>query len=162
MPRTLPNVLNSGVLPIAELCAACRDGDLMRIDDGFICVDEPDRSDLRADALRLAIPAVPAAKHLIAIGWSAAWVLGALDSPPWQHEVCVRADERATLRLPPRFRQRELRITDADEIRIAGLRVTTPARTLRDVAKRQSLSPELAVAITRLELWGAASGISRR
>lgn len=163
MPRVLPNVLGAGFLPVAELCAAVHDGDLMRLDDAFICVDEPDRAELRADALMLELPPVPAARHLIAAGWSAAWVYGALDSPPWQHEVCVRADERASLWLPPRFRQRELRLTDADETRVAALRVTTPARTLRDVARRLPLSPELADAITRLErLTQASLPISRR
>ena len=157
MPRVLPNALGADVLPVAELCAASRDGDLMRIDDGFVCVDEPDRAELRAELLALELPRVPAARHLIVMGWSAAWVFGALDHPPWQLEVCVRADERASLWLPPRFRLRELRLTDPDEIRVAGLRVTTPARTLRELAGRGPISPDLGPALARLELIAASA-----
>ena len=150
MPRLLPVVLGTGFLPLAELCAACHDGDLVRLDDAFICVDEPDRTDVRAGALRSALPDVRAVGHLVAIGWSAAWIHGAVDSAPWQHEVCVRADERASVRLAPRFLQRELRLRDYDEMLIAGLRVTTPARTLHDLTRRSANSPGFASASQRL------------
>lgn len=158
MPRFLPSVLSTGFLPVAELYAATRDGDLVKFDDVFICVDEPDRRDLRAGTLASELPGVPAARHLVAIGWTAAWVYGAIDAPPRQHEVCVRADERATLRLPPRFHQRELRLSDSDETRIAGLRVTTPARTVRDLERKRPSSPESVAAIARLQLLTVAAG----
>jgi hypothetical protein len=144
MPRLLPPILDSKFLPLAELCAACHDGDIVRLDDAFICVDEPDGREIRARALRSCLPRVPAVRHLIATGPSAAWIHGALDKAPWQHELSVRADERATVRLPPRFRQRELLLRDEDEILIAGLRVTTVARTLRDLARLGSRSPTCA------------------
>ena len=135
MPRLLPAVFGAGFLPLAELCAAVHDGDLMAFDGNFICVDEPDRADLRASALKMQFPDVEASKHLVAMGWSAAWVHGVLDGAPWQHEVCVRADERASVHLSPRFRQRELRLTDDEEMFIGDLRVTTPARTARDLTR---------------------------
>ncbi|GGE88389.1 hypothetical protein GCM10011313_08830 [Mycetocola zhadangensis] len=116
----------------------------------FILVDEPDRADLRASALRTALPDVRAAEHLVAIGWTAAWIHGALDSAPWQHEMCVRADERASVRLAPRFVQRELRLRDYDEVLIAGLRVTTPRRTLHDLTRRSAHSPGFSSAEQRL------------
>lgn len=156
MPRFLPSVLSTGFLPVAELYAAARDGDLVKFDDVFICVDEPDRRELRASTLASELPRLPAARHLVAIGWSAAWIYGAIDDPPWQHEVCVRADERATLRLPPRFHSRELRLADSDETRIAGLRVTTPARTVRDLELKRTDSPGSRDAIARLA--GMAGG----
>lgn len=142
MPRLVPAAIGTGFLPLAELSAACRDGDLVKLDDAYICVDEPDRSELRADALRTVLPDIPASRHLVAIGWSAAWIYGAVLDAPWQQEVCVRADERATIRLPPRFRLRELRLRDDDEVVIAGLRVTTPRRTLQDLEQRATRSSE--------------------
>ncbi|MCP2030824.1 hypothetical protein L1277_000888 [Okibacterium sp. HSC-33S16] len=141
MPRLLPPILDSMFLPLAELCAACQDGDVVRLDEAFICVDEPDGRDIRARALRSSLPRVPAVRHLIATGPSAAWIHGAIDQAPWQHELSVRADERATVRLPPRFRQRELLLRDEDEMLIAGMRVTTVDRTLRDLSRQGSRSP---------------------
>jgi hypothetical protein len=161
MSRLLPAVLDSGFLPLAELSAACHDGEVVRMDDAFICVDEPDRREIRAGALRSCLPRVPAVRHLIASGLSAAWILGATDSAPWQHEICVRADERATLRLPPRFRQRELRLRDDDEILVAGLRVTTVARTLYDLTRQNAYSPAFPV-VRRLQELLASELIIRR
>jgi hypothetical protein len=161
MPRLLPAVLDSRILSIAELSAAWHDGEVVRLDDAFICVDEPDRREVRAGALRSCLPRVPAVQHLIASGLSAAWILGAMDSAPWQHELCVRADERATVRLPPRFRQRELRLRDEDEMLIDGLRVTTVARTLSDLTRQTARSPAFPV-VRRLREMLASQDVIRR
>lgn len=160
MPRLLPPVFDSGFLPLAELCAAVHDGDLVMFDGNFICVDEPDRAVLRASALKMQFPAVEASKHLVAMGWSAAWVHGVLDVVPWQHEVCVRADERASVHLSPRFLKRELRLTDEEEMLVGDLRVTTPVRTARDLTRFATRSPgssiqaDLTAVQRRIELLG--------
>ena len=134
---SVPSVLTSALLPQAELSAARLDGELFAVDESWVCVDEPDRADLRAQSLAVLLPSSIAATRLVMMGLTAAWLHGATDAPPWRHEVCSRSDERATLRLPPRFVLRELCVDAADECRIGGLRVTTPSRTAFDIGRRE-------------------------
>jgi hypothetical protein len=134
----MPPVLTPGTLPHAELAAARLDGELFAIDEGWICADEPERAELRATAVAALLPTSTGIDRLVMMGLTAAWLHGATDAPPWRHEVCARVDERATLRLPRRFLLRELALIDGDECRVGVLRVTTPVRTVFDLARRTS------------------------
>ena len=73
----LPAVLDTHDLPLAELCAARLDGELVAIDDGWTPLDEPD-----LPALRAAVTALRAPRSLVIERMSAAWVHGALAAPP--------------------------------------------------------------------------------
>jgi hypothetical protein len=134
----LPPVLTRGTLPTAELAALRLDGELFAVDEGWICADEPDRSELRSSAVAALLPASESTGRLIMMGLTAAWLHGAADAPPFRHEVCARSQERARLQLPRRFLLRELAMTDADECQVGFLRVTTPVRTVFDLARRDS------------------------
>ncbi len=134
---TVPPLLTRAVLPSAELSAARLDGELFRIDESWICADEPDSPDLRARSLATLLPVSIASGRLVMMGLTAAWLHGATDEAPWRHEVCSRSDERAGIRLPPRFRLRELCVAVHDECLIGALRVTTPARTAFDLGRRK-------------------------
>jgi hypothetical protein len=134
----IPPVLTPGILPSAELGAAKLDGELFAVDEGWICGDEPDRVDLRASAVAALLPASGGTERLVMMGMTAAWLHGATGAAPARHEVCVRPERRATLRLPRRFLLRELTMTDDEECLVGSLRVTTPVRTVFDLARRSS------------------------
>lgn len=143
-------VLTAALLPAAELSAARLDGELFAVDESWVCADEPDRPELRARALAALLPRSAAAGRLVMMGLTAAWLHGATDAPPWRHEVCSRHEARASLRLPQRFLLHELSVDDAEECRIGGLRVTTPARTAFDVGRREPYGAAEAAALTAL------------
>ncbi|CAN5360054.1 hypothetical protein BH11ACT4_BH11ACT4_03830 [soil metagenome] len=130
MPQRLPPVLSPHDLPLAELTAARLDGELFRIDDAFAPVDEIDQPSLRAGALRAVVP-----ERLIAEQRSAAWIWGALDAPPIRHELCVTAGARTRSPGVSWMHVREVVIEPAELATIAGLQLTTPLRTVVDLAR---------------------------
>ncbi|MET0933567.1 MAG: type IV toxin-antitoxin system AbiEi family antitoxin [Mycetocola sp.] len=131
----IPTVLTPATLPPAELTAARLDGELFAVDEGWVCADEPDRSEVRVAALAALLPVSGSVGRLVMMGLTAAWLYGATDAPPARHEVCSRIDERASPPLPRRFLVRERALADADECAVGCLRVTTPARTAFDLAR---------------------------
>lgn len=134
MTRLSP-VLSSSDFPIAELYAARLDGELFVLDDCFTPIDEPDSSVQRARTIGVQWPG-----RMIAERLTAAWIWGALDSPPSKHELCVSLGARA--RASSRFRVtvREV-VIDADEVvTFDGVRVTETTRTLVDIVR---FAPEI-------------------
>ncbi|GAB3044683.1 hypothetical protein GCM10027052_28750 [Parafrigoribacterium mesophilum] len=130
MPYRLPAVLSRVDLPEAELCAALLDGELYRVDECFSPCDEVERPITRANALAAITPS-----RLIAEQRTAAWVHGALGVPPTVHQFCVDARARAR---PPRTRRisvREVEIDGSEVQSFGGVRVTTPLRTVADLAR---------------------------
>src|SRR3546814_10427379 len=73
----------------AELSAACLDGDLVPLGEGFVPADLIETTALRAASLRPVLGTSLAASHL-----SAAWVLGGIDDPPARHRVQRAVDRR--------------------------------------------------------------------
>ncbi|GAA2024523.1 hypothetical protein GCM10009819_04330 [Agromyces tropicus] len=133
----LPAVLGDGDLPLAELCAARIDGELMRIGDGWCPVDEPDLPALRAAAAAAAIPS-----GLILERRTAAWVHGALPSPPPVVECCVSHSDRVSMRgLSPALQLREVAIEAHEVAVIGGIRCTTPERTIHDLVRDPTAAP---------------------
>jgi hypothetical protein len=126
----LPAVLSARDLPIAELQAARLDGELFAIDECFSPIDEVEQRQHRAASLAALVPG-----RLIAEQHSAAWVYGALGSAPAHHEFC--ADTRARVRptATGRFSLREVVIDADDFTEIGGMGVTTPLRTVIDLAR---------------------------
>ena len=128
-PRLAP-VLSVLDLPLAELCSARLDGEVYEVDACFSPVDELASPWLRAAALAAQVPS-----RLIAERLTAAWVHGATRMPPRTHEYCVDAVARCH---PPALRNvriREVVLDGRDTVVLAGLRVTTPVRTLCDITR---------------------------
>lgn len=133
MSPRLASVLSVLDLPLAELCSARLDGELYEVDACYSPVDELASPWLRAAALAAQVPT-----RLIAERTTAAWVHGALRSPPRTHEYCVDSVARCH---PPALRHvriREVVLDGRDTAVLAGLRVTTPLRTLCDIARTVS------------------------
>ena len=126
----LPAVMFHSDLPEAELHAAKLDGELYPVDRCFSPVDEIDGLWNRARALSLTVP-----PRLIAEQRTAAWIYGALSRPPRQHQFC--ADISARVRPPAlvAVTVREVVIDASDLVDVAGLLVTTPLRTVVDLAR---------------------------
>lgn len=122
--------LNTRDLPGAELCAARLDGELYELDQSYFSVDMPESPMHRAGTL---LPA--AGEHLIAERMSAAWVHGAQPQPPERHQFCVDHRRRVYLPAAQGLLVREVVLAEYDVQRIAGLRVTTPLRTVLDLAR---------------------------
>lgn len=114
----------------AELTAACLDGHLVELGDAYMPADAVETAALRAGALTPLLGETLAATHL-----TAAWIHGGLSRPPTRHSV-QRAVERRLHLMPDRhvvYRDTSVPATDLDLI--GGVRVTTPARTLVDLAR---------------------------
>ena len=129
MHHRLSSVLTAHDLPIAELSSARLDGELFRLGEFWCPIDVHDRPETRALAVAHLVP-----RRAIAELHSAAWIYGAAPEPA-QHRVCVDTRARAVIATSPRLQVRELRHVSEDTQRIGDLIVTTPLRTVIDLAK---------------------------
>jgi hypothetical protein len=143
----------------AELTAARLDGDLFEVGEAYMPADAVETRDLRAASLRRVVGDTRAATHA-----SAAWVHGALSEPPLVHSVQRASDRRARLPIDVRVHVRDLVVPPTDLESIGGVLVTTPVRTVVDIARigddtvldaLLTWRPELLDAALR---WLAASG----
>ena len=129
MTPRLPPVLDDRHLPAAELRAAQLDGELGALGEGFLVTDSPSTPVARATSLA---PRVPS--RTILEGRSAAWVWG------WTYEnasvrLCVPLTARIGSELRRSLGVREVSI-EPDEVHgLAGVAVTSPERTLIDLAR---------------------------
>jgi hypothetical protein len=114
----------------AELSAARLDGHVVELGEGYIPADAVETSALRGGSLIGLLGASLAATHL-----SAAWVHGALPQPPSRHTVQRAVPRRIHQVVDRRLVYRDLQVAGADLIRVGGALVTTPERTLADLAR---------------------------
>lgn len=114
----------------AELTAACLDGDLVGVGDAYIPADAVETPSLRAGSLTRILGDTLAATHL-----TAAWIHGALPLPPARHTVQRAVDRRLHLRPAHRVVYRDLAVPARDLQLIGGVRVTSPVRTIVDLAR---------------------------
>ncbi|QHC66538.1 hypothetical protein GSU68_08100 [Rathayibacter sp. VKM Ac-2759] len=123
--ETLP-----GRLPLTELCAARLDGELIAVDEAYLVADLPLGPAERGAALLAVLP-----RGTVADRRSAAWVHGASVDPPPVHSASI--DRRHRLHPPvlSRIRYHEVRLADDDVVIVGGCSVTTPERTLVDLAR---------------------------
>ena len=143
MSRLSP-ILTTDDLPLAELCAARLDGELTELDALFVPVDEPQTRSQRAGSVLLQWPG-----RLLAERHTAAWIWGAQSAPPVRHELCASLGARARPLQHWRVDVREVAI-DADEtVAVAGLGVTTPVRTIIDLARAVTQFDESEAAVIR-------------
>jgi len=129
MARLAP-VLHPGDLPLAELCAARLDGELVAVDEAFVAVDTAIIASVRATAA-----ARDWSPRLIAEQGTAAWIWGATPAPPPRHQLCASLERRARPPTPARCVLREVVIDDDEILLTAGVPVTAPLRTLVDIAR---------------------------
>jgi hypothetical protein len=129
MARLAP-VLHAGDLPLAELCAARLDGELFRLDEGFAPIDTGAGAHDRARAAGRFWPS-----RLIAERATAAWIWGAAPDPPARHQLCASKDARARPPVPARTSVREVAIAPDEYVHLTTVRVTTPLRTVVDLAR---------------------------
>ncbi|WP_052460433.1 type IV toxin-antitoxin system AbiEi family antitoxin [Microbacterium gorillae] len=132
-------------LSATELAAARLDGHLIELGAGYLAADSPDTPWMRARSLRPVLGDVLAATHR-----TAAWVHGALDEAPPRWEV-QRCSPHRLHRIPDwRLDYRDLQILPADLVRMAGVHITTPARTVADLARPDTGDPETLAALLSL------------
>ena len=118
-------------LSLPELSAARLDGDVVEMGDAYIPADLVESSDVRASSVAVLVRPGTAAS-----GPTAAWIHGAGDEPPVVHHV-----QRATIRrVRPQPSHRlvfhDTPLSAEDIVRLGGVAVVTPARTLLDLTLR--------------------------
>ncbi len=118
------------VLSEAELSAACLDGHLVGIGEGFVPADTVETDALRAASLRPLVGDKMAASHR-----SAAWVHGFADAAPARHDVQRICAHRLHEPVDRRFVYRDPRVPEHDLVTVGGIAVTTPGRTIADLAR---------------------------
>ena len=139
----LPSLLTAHDLPFPELRALEIDGELVAIDEAFAPIDQPPNPAQRAAAV-----AMYCQQRLIAEQRTAAWIWGATVDPPARHELCASVGARARTAHPGRLQVREVVISPGEIATIGGVRVTTPLRTVMDLARFQlRFDPELVTAL---------------
>ncbi len=117
-------------LSSAELSAARLDGHLVELGEGYIPADAVETGALRAASLAGLLGETLAATHL-----SAAWVHGAVAEPPARHTVQRAVPRRIHQVIDRRLIYRDPQISPDDLMHVGGVRVTTPVRTLADLAR---------------------------
>lgn len=130
MTRLLPGVLDARYLPRPELNAARLDGEVFSVDECFQVIDAGDDAVTRGRALAATLP-----PRLIAEQRTAAWVLGALAAPPFRHELCAASGARFRALGVPQWIIREVVIDGAELCSFGGMQLTTPLRTVIDLAR---------------------------
>jgi len=133
---SLALVLSTGDLPLAELHAALLDGELYAVDECFSPVDTPLTRESRARALAIGLGRYRGyATRLVAEQHTAAWVWGATSAPPYPHQYCTSGSTHQRANSRRLGRVREVELTPHDVVMIAGLRLTSPLRTILDLAR---------------------------
>ncbi|HEY0249308.1 MAG TPA: hypothetical protein VGC45_13700 [Gryllotalpicola sp.] len=132
----LPAVLTRLELPVAELSALRLDGEAFALDDAVIAVDEPELAQNRARALAGLFD-----ERMTAELDTALWVYGCLDRPPRVHTAAIRREARGRLLPTARISLRETTVPEEEIVELGGVRVTSRARTVVDVALQASVCP---------------------
>jgi hypothetical protein len=118
-------------LSLAELCAARLDGDVVELGEAFLPADAPESAALRAQSLAPLLTPAVAVTHS-----GAAWVHGALASPPARHTLQRAVPWRPHHRWDRRFAYRDALLPEQDVRRIGGVAVASPERTVVDLLRR--------------------------
>ncbi|MGV8857222.1 hypothetical protein [Rhodoglobus sp.] len=130
MTSRLPSVLSALDLPLVELQCAVLDGELYALDQCFCPIDEFETTHLRARALGVVLD-----PRIIAERLSAAWVWGALVTPPRRHQLCVAIGARTRPHASLNATLREVVISPEEIDSVAGVSVTSRLRTVIDLLR---------------------------
>jgi hypothetical protein len=132
----------------AELSAARLDGHVVELGEGYVPADTVESAALRGASLRNLLPDTLAATRL-----TAAWVHGAVDELPPRLEVQRAVARRIHHVRHPRLVYRDVVVAPGHLQRVGGTLVTSPARTLADLARVRATGgphPAVDTAIRRL------------
>lgn len=160
-------------LSLAELCAARLDGDVIELGEGFTPADSIDSAAWRAASITAVLPHRDAFAF---VGPSAAWVHGAGDAAPNRHHVRRIAHRRLRFQSTPRLTVHDTVLDSEHLTQIAGVAVSSPGRTLFDLARAANRDPHcerwawllsehapdsVNDAMTHLEAWRGQPGVRR-
>jgi len=129
MNTRLPRIISSADFPLAELCSARLDGQLFTLGECWYPIDEVEDETMRATSLASLVSAKAILERM-----TAAWVYGIIPEPR-RHHVCVSAAARIHIKPTRRVQIREVSLATADTLQFDGVRVTTPVRTVVDLAR---------------------------
>ncbi|MGK9220778.1 MULTISPECIES: SAM-dependent methyltransferase [unclassified Microbacterium] len=115
---------------VAELRAACLDGELVPFGEGFLPADAPTPPLVRAAALAPLL-----SPSCAFVGMAAAWIHGATGEPPDPLDVQRAVPWRITRVVDRRLRFHDQELSPADVALLGDTAVATPARTLADLAR---------------------------
>lgn len=116
-------------LSLSELSAARLDGDVVEIGDAYIPADLSETPDVRASSVaELVRPGTAAA------GPTAAWIHGAGATPPAVHHIRRSVPRRVRPQLSGRLIFHDGALPRNEIAHIGGIDVSTPLRTMLDLA----------------------------
>lgn len=116
-------------LTLTELSAARLDGHVVELGEGYIPADLVECGPTRAASIASIVPAGCAAS-----GPTAAWVHGAGDAPPIRHHVRRAVTRRIRPAPDRRLVFHDTMLRPEALVRIGGILVTAPVRTMIDLA----------------------------
>lgn len=146
-PAPCPGV----ALSPAELRAAELDGELVRVGDAYLPIDAPVGAVDRARSLA----AARRETRLFVQRRSAAWVFGWCGEPT-RHSFAVSIGSRVPSGTRHRTGARELVIDDSELCHVGGVLVTTPTRTLIDLARAEESECTIADLARMISLSGVS------
>ncbi|MFS0912724.1 SAM-dependent methyltransferase [Microbacterium sp. 179-I 3D2 NHS] len=134
-------------LSAAELSAARIDGHVVDIGEGYVPADLVETPDVRAGAMA---PLVRSG--MAAVGPTAAWIHGAGDAPPAVHHLKRAVDRRGRPPVSGRLVFHDALLAASDLRSIGGIAVSTPVRTMVDLATALHRDPRMREWMNRLSL----------
>ena len=140
----LATVLSQDDLPAVELQVGVLDGELVRIGDAYCAIDAVIGSEQRAESIATEVPHWAIAERL-----TAAWVYGVIDAQPQRLHLCVTSQSKIRPLSSSRCSFREVVLSDSDVVAIGGLSVTSPLRTVLDIARIDEGFSKLSVEVVR-------------
>lgn len=117
------------LLTQAELSAARLDGLLFEVGDGYMPADVPEGSSARATAIASLL-----SPGFAASGPTAAWIHGVGDGSPARHHMQRTAQRRSRAMTGQHLVMHEALLREDEVVSLGVLTVTTPLRTMRDLA----------------------------
>lgn len=125
-------------LSLPELAAARLDGHVVDLGEAYIPADLIEGADVRAASIGPLVQDGAAA-----CGPTAAWIHGAGDAPPPVHHVKRCVERRVRPRTSARLVFHDTVLAAADVVMIGGVAVSTPARTMVDLATSLHRDPRV-------------------
>jgi len=117
-------------LALSELSAACLDGLLVPLGEGFMPADAVETAWMRARSL---LPLL--GERWAGVRLTAAWVHGGIPTEPTRHHLQRVVTRRTRAHDGTRAVYHDVRLPPADTTSLAGVHLSTPGRTLADLAR---------------------------
>ncbi|UTT54639.1 type IV toxin-antitoxin system AbiEi family antitoxin [Microbacterium maritypicum] len=131
----------------SELSAARIDGHVVEVGDAYVPADLIEGPDVRASAIATLVRPGTAAS-----GPTAAWIHGAGDAPPAVHHIRRCVERRIRAVTSSRLVFHDTVVPSSDLQRIGGVLVSTPMRTMLDLATTLHRDPRVLTWMDRLAI----------